>query len=216
MATQSVKRIEDFGALNIVHSDRSVVKLTTDQRVRRFFGYDSTGQKIGYVVGESGEANEADKHWELLLRPSYMRDSILVADTSAVETVQEVLSGMQVTFPLWSPTTEKVSLWLSFVPRYRSVLSRFLDIGLRPGDPAATIDLGKPGISWMAVSPQEEMQIGHYHLMKGDANEAWKWYVQARTKMLSTLGDNLHHPHSKLIINIEKRPSKKPATFFRG
>lgn len=186
MATQFDKGIEDFGALNIVHSDRSIAKLTADQKVRRFFGFDSKGQKIGYVVGESGEQDVTAKHWELLLRPSYLRASIFVADASAVENVQEVLSGMQVTFPLWSPTKDQVSLWLSFVPRYRSVLSRFLDIGLRPGDPAATIELGKPGISWMAVSPQEEMQVGHYHLMKGDANEAWKWYVQARTKMPST------------------------------
>ena len=56
-------------------------------------------------------------------------------------------------------------------------------MGLWPGDPAATIDLKTNSIAWMAVSPEEELQIGHYHLLKGDAKEAWRWYEQARKKM---------------------------------
>jgi hypothetical protein len=74
-------------------------------------------------------------------------------------------------------------MWLTFVPRYQSLLSIYARMGLWPGDPAATIDLKTNSIAWMAVSPEEELQIGHYHLLKGDAKEAWRWYEQARKKM---------------------------------
>jgi hypothetical protein len=112
-----------------------------------------------------------------------MRDSVRVAFADASEAGDEVFSGMQVTFPKWSPEGETLSMWLTFVPRYQSLVSIYARMGLWPGDPAATIDLTTNSIAWMAVSPEEELQIGHYHLLKGDAKEAWRWYEQARKKM---------------------------------
>ena len=96
---------------------------------------------------------------------------------------QQVFSGMQVTFPMWSPTENRLSLWLTFVPRYESLFSIYGRTGLWPGDPAATIETLTGAISWMAVSPQEELQIGHYLLMTGNPEQAWHWYVKARQKL---------------------------------
>ena len=50
--------------------------------------------------------------------------------------------------------------------------SRFLGGGLRSGDPAALLDTRTGTLAWMAVSPLEEMQIGHYHQIKHAYDEA--------------------------------------------
>jgi hypothetical protein len=59
------------------------------------------------------------------------------------------------------------------------VLSRFLGGGLRSGDPAALLDARTGTLSWMAVNPVEEMQIGHYEQMKHRYTEAWRRYEHA-------------------------------------
>ena len=35
----------------------------------------------------------------------------------------------------------------------------------------------------MAVTPQEELQVGHFHLLKRNDAEAWRWYEQAQSKL---------------------------------
>jgi hypothetical protein len=151
--------------------------------VRRFAGFDASGEHIAYIVAESAEPRPVAKRWALLLIASPLRDSVRIAGLEAQDAGREIFSGMQVTFPLWSPTEEKLSLWLTFTPRYLSLLSVFAQMGLRPGDPVATIDIKTGAISWMAVSPQEELQIGHYHLLKRQEAEAWRWYTKAREKL---------------------------------
>ena len=81
-----------------------------------------------------------------------------------------MFSGLRVTFPHWSPSSsdEVLSLWCTFSPSHRSLLARFLGGGLRSGDPAALLDARTGALSWMAVSPLEEAQIGHYHQIKRD------------------------------------------------
>jgi hypothetical protein len=65
----------------------------------------------------------------------------MVADGAGREPGSEVFSGMRVTFPQWSPTEDKLSLWVTFNPPHRSFVSMLLGWGLRPGDPAAVFDL---------------------------------------------------------------------------
>ena len=72
-----------------------------------------------------------------------------------------------------------LSLWCTFSPSHRSVLSRFLGGGLRSGDPAALLDARTGTLAWMAVSPLEETQIGHYHQIKHAYDEAWRRYERA-------------------------------------
>ena len=89
--------------------------------------------------------------------------------------------GCAVTFPHWSPSSsdEVLSLWCTFSPSHRSMLSRFLGGGLRSGDPAALLDARTGTLSWMAVSPVEEAQIGHYEQIKHAYAEAWRRYERA-------------------------------------
>jgi hypothetical protein len=90
---------------------------------------------------------------------------------------------MRVTFPVWSPQENRLSLWLTFSPRYRSLFSFLFQWGLWPGDPAATLDLSSGEIAWMAVSPTEELQVGHYYLLKKEYARAWEWYEKANAKL---------------------------------
>ena len=87
---------------------------------------------------------------------------------------------MRITFPHWSPADNKLSFWGTFTPSHRSWLGAALGSALRPGDPAAVIDLSTGRLTWMPVSPVEKVQVGHFHLLKRDYAEAWRWYEQAR------------------------------------
>jgi tetratricopeptide (TPR) repeat protein len=84
-----------------------------------------------------------------------------------------------VTFPQWSPREDKLSLWVTFMPSHRSVLSHLLGWGLRPGDPAAVFDLKTGQLGWLPVHAQEKVQVGHYYLLKRDYAQAWRWYQEA-------------------------------------
>jgi hypothetical protein len=90
---------------------------------------------------------------------------------------------MRVTFPAWAPEDNRLSVWITFVPRYRSLLSILRRWGLWPGDPAATLDLDTGAVSWLAVTPAEELQVGHYYLLKKDYARAWEWYERANQKL---------------------------------
>ncbi len=154
------------------------------QPIRKFAGFDSTSQRLAYVAASPMNPPLRSPWWALLLLPDPLaRDSVWIADAAATGPGTEVFSGTRVTFPLWSPSEERLSLWLTFTPQYRSLLSIFGRWGLWPGDPAATIDVRSGEVSWLAVTPQEELQIGHFHLLKHNHAEAWRWYAQARNKL---------------------------------
>src|SRR5439155_26004375 len=121
------------------------------------------------VVADKADMPDPDEQWALLLLPDRLaRDTVVVANTSETGTTTDVFSGMRVTFPVWSPTENRLSLWITFVPRYHSLLSILLRWGLWPGDPAATLDLSTGDVAWLAVTPVEELQVGHYYLLKKD------------------------------------------------
>ncbi len=147
--------------------------------VRQLVGWSADGQHLAYV------AHDFDKEWDgwkaLLLVPDPLaRDQIFLAPGGADAPGRVALSGVRVTFPHWSPADNKLSFWGTFTPSHRSWLAAALGSALRPGDPAAVIDVATGELTWMPVSPAEKAQVGHYHLLKRDYAEAWRWYEQAR------------------------------------
>jgi hypothetical protein len=138
---------------------------------------------MAYVVPDPG-LGPARPLWSFLLVPNFMaRDAVIVCagDGAGAPGAKAVFSGLRVTFPHWSPsaTDEVLSLWCTFSPSHRSVLALFLGGGLRSGDPAALLDARTGALSWMAVSPLEEAQIGHYHQIRHEYAQAWQRYEAA-------------------------------------
>ena len=112
--------------------------------VRRFAGWCAAGDHLAYVVPDDILGAESPL-WSFLLVPDPLaRDAVLIEDGNGVGkgTTKPVFSGLRVTFPHWSSSSsdELLSVWCTFSPSHRSVLSRFLGGGLRSGDPAALLD----------------------------------------------------------------------------
>lgn len=173
------------GTLRFAADDDSTPRRYEANSVRRFAGWSKSGREFAVVTAEdSTEARRAAASWALLLPlDSLARDAVWVVGADARRPARQVFSGMRVTFPRWSPVESQLSLWLTFCPQHRSLLSLLARLGLTPGDPAATIDVATGAIRWLAVSPQEELQIGHYHLLKGRPEEALNWYERARPRL---------------------------------
>jgi hypothetical protein len=151
--------------------------------VRRFAGWCAAGDHLAYVVPDPALGRVLPL-WSFLLVPNLLaRDAVIVCagDGTGAQGGKPVFSGLRVTFPHWSPsaTDEVLSLWCTFSPSHRSMLSLFLGGGLRPGDPAALLDARTGTLSWMAVSPLEEAQIGHYHQIRHEYAQAWQRYEAA-------------------------------------
>ena len=86
------------------------------------------------------------------------------------------------------------------------MLSRFLGGGLRSGDPAALLDARTGTLAWMAVSPLEEAQIGHYDQIKHDYAEAWRRYERAEAA----------DPNAGRLRRLSQSPPwNGPAGYFR-
>jgi hypothetical protein len=149
--------------------------------VLRFAGWNTAGDYWAYIAPDFVPPATKDI-WALLLLPDpKSRDAVLVGQDRGPES--EVLSGMRVTFPQWSSREDKLSLWVTFSPTYRSLPSLMLGWGLRPGDPAAIFDLKTRQLTWMATNPEEKLQVGHYYLLKRDYAMAWHWYEEAERGM---------------------------------
>lgn len=165
--------------LHVTDSDGNISKPVNDKPVRRFAGWDSTGQHLAYVAQES-MPDVAQETWAFLFVPNPSgRDVVYLTDGKGSTPGRSIFSGMRVSFPHWSPDEKKLSMWATFVPKYRSWLSFLFNFGLRPGDPAAILDVETGDINWMAVNADEKSQIGNYHLLKGNFQEAKRWYEEA-------------------------------------
>jgi WD40-like Beta Propeller Repeat len=171
------------GSLHVLVPGTPLSPAINRRPVRRFAGWNGAGNRLAYVAADpiphaSGET------WAFLFVPDERaRDAVFVADGAGSEPGHEVFSGLRVTFPQWSPREEKLSLWGTFTPPYRSLVSVLLGWGLRPGDPAAILDMKTGRLDWMAVSPHEKVQVGHYYLLKRDYAEAWRWYADAEREL---------------------------------
>jgi tetratricopeptide (TPR) repeat protein len=167
------------GALRIAEGGKLGPALKT-RPVRDFAGWSADGKRLAYVAHDF-DAKQAEEWNALLFVPDPLaRDVIVLADGAADSPGREALSGVRVTFPHWSPKEERLSFWGTFTPSYRSWPGAALESGLRPGDPAAVIDPSTGDLRWMPVNAAEKAQVGHYHLLKGDHAEAWRWYERAR------------------------------------
>src|SRR5207244_7809846 len=125
-----------------------------------------------------------DEPWALLLiADTAARDQVYVAAGDGTEPGRAAFSGMRVTFPQWSPQEDKLSLWVTFMPAYRSVISHLLGWALRPGGAAAVFDINTGHLGWMPVNAQEKVQVGHYYLLKRDYEQAWRWYQEAEREL---------------------------------
>ncbi|MGE3804372.1 MAG: hypothetical protein AB7K24_06845 [Gemmataceae bacterium] len=147
--------------------------------VRQFVGWSVGGKHLAYIVPDRIPLTEGPGWAFLLLPDRKARDAVFLADGAGNEPGHEVFSGMRVTFPQWSPRDEQLSLWVTFAPTHRSWVSQFIGRSLQPGDPAALLDPKTGKLSWLAVNAHEKAQIGHYHLLKRDYAEAWRWYSAA-------------------------------------
>jgi hypothetical protein len=170
--------------LRIYEHEGELSEPVDSRGVRRFAGFDSTGTNLAYVVADESGLSPAEQEWNFILMADRLaRDTVVVREIVDPSTGRDVFSGMRVTFPVWSPQENRLSLWLTFSPRYRSLFSILFRWGLWPGDPAATLDLSTGDVAWMAVSPAEEMQVGHYYLLRRDYARAWEWYEKANAKL---------------------------------
>jgi tetratricopeptide (TPR) repeat protein len=219
---------DETGSLHIARRGQPLSQAINRRPVRRFAGWSAAGRNIAYIVPDQ-LADPAGESWAFLLPPDPLaRDAVLLADGDRKEPAKEIFSGMRVTFPTWSPTEDKLSLWFTFCPTHRSWVSRFFGWGLRPGDPAAVFDVQSGKISWLAVNAYEKAQIGHYHLLKRDYAEALRWYEQATkeqpprsadatSRLMEDLTDprdfRVFHSYCLSKLNREKEAQAKLAEF---
>jgi Tol biopolymer transport system component len=178
-----VVRSTEDGSLHLVRRGEALSPAVNRQVVRHFVGWNAAGDQLAYTVPDKLPLDDGEL-WALLLVPDEAaRDAVYLAPGAGTEPGRQVFSGMRVTFPQWSPREDKLSLWVTFTPAYRSWVSQMLGWGLRPGDPAAVFDIQSGQLHWMAVNPQEKVQVGHYYLLKKDYAEAWRWYEQAEREL---------------------------------
>jgi hypothetical protein len=169
-----------LGSLHMAAENGPVSPALNARPARQFVGWNQRGDQLAYITPVRVATHRAD-FWSFLLVPDALaRDAVMLrpAGNSGAAKEQQLLDGMRVTFPQWSPTENKLSLWLTFAPPYRSWLWIFLRFGLRPGDPAAIYDAGSNKISWLAINDYEKTQVGRYYHLKKNYQEAWEWYAQ--------------------------------------
>jgi hypothetical protein len=172
---------KDFGDLNILRTKDKQLTEVRKADVVRFAGWDHAGKRLAYVVAEP-IAN--DSPWTTLLFPEPgARNAVYLADGDGTQPGKVVFSGLRVTFPKWSPTEDKLSLWLTFTPTHPSLVSKMFGPGMPIGDPAATLDVTTGQITWMATNAFEKAQIGHYHLIRKEYDQAWQWYTDAEREL---------------------------------
>ncbi|MHC4164029.1 MAG: TolB family protein [Planctomycetota bacterium] len=166
-------------ALYLIAPDGRLSAPVNARPVRRFVGWNATGDRLAYTVPDRIPLQPKEL-WALLLVPDPLaRDAVFVTDGEGKTPGREVFAGMRVTFPQWSPKDDRLSLWFTFSPTHRTVLSRLFGWGLRPGDPAALFDSASGQITWLTVNAHEKAQVGHYHLLRREYAKAWTWYEQA-------------------------------------
>jgi tetratricopeptide (TPR) repeat protein len=183
-------RGNDTGAFCLVDALTKSMRTIDREHFLRFTGWDATGEQLAFVADQPLTHDPA-KSWAFLLLPDVRaRNRVLIATDADPSQTRAIFSGLQVTFPQWSPTEAKLSMWATFRPAYRSWLSYLLDLGgdaqdplrgltLRPTDPALVLDPATGSRSWKAINAREKTQVGHYHLLHREYAEAWSWYEQA-------------------------------------
>jgi len=141
----------------------------TDSPVVSFAGWDAGGRWAAYVTAEplpyaadppDSQAGPSDllpaiagAPWATLFVPNpAARSAVRFADADG-KNPRVAVSGLRATFPHWSPTEPRLSVWLTVEPPYRLAAGgRF---GMPPGDPAAVLDPDTGALDWLPVSGTE-------------------------------------------------------------
>ena len=148
--------------------------------VRHFAGWNATGDLLASVRPDPTLQREKQSWALLLIGDPFARDTLqVISDAKPHAAPQELVSGVRITFPHWSPETNELSFWGTFQPTHRSWPSMMLGMGLRAGDPAARIDATTGTLHWMPVDAREHAQVANYYLLKRDYAEAQKWFDKA-------------------------------------
>jgi hypothetical protein len=180
----------DVGVFHLADPVEKSAHAVGGGRFCNFLGWDADGERLAFVAPQSLPQDPAQS-WAFLFLPDvHARNRLLIAPDADPARTKTVFSGLQVTFPRWSPKEAKLSLWATFRPAYRSWLSHLLELGgdardplrgltLQPGDPALVLDPATGERQWKAINGREKTQIGHYHLLRREYAEAWRWYEQA-------------------------------------
>ncbi|MFK7822217.1 MAG: hypothetical protein AB8G99_26210 [Planctomycetaceae bacterium] len=166
-------------------------KLTrlTDRSVHSFAGWNNSGSDRAMIVPTRELRPRND--WAFVLTPTYPgRETLVVSDETRD---REVFSGTRITFPNWSEDGKSLSFWATFTPSHRTWMNMAGGGGVRNGDPAVTVDIETGEIHWMPVSAIEKLQIGHYHLLKGNAKESLRWYDEALPDLPEMNSSNQEH-----------------------
>ncbi len=155
------------------------------ESVRELIGWNVAGDKLAYISPEIVAPNRDDRWTFLLIPVAAPRDRVLLLSTDGNTAEPEaVLRGLRITFPLWSPTENKLSLWGTYSPTHQSWLTPLLPFfSLPPGDPAAVFDADSGEISWLAINGVEEAQVAHHLLLTGDFAQAWEWYQKSNASL---------------------------------
>ncbi len=168
-------------SFHVVDAHGHVLKPLGDRFVREFAGWNATGDKLA-VVSQKVPADIFATRFDLLVPNPLAYDAVLIADEKGVE--RTLLSGLQFTFPQWSPKRDQLSMWGTYQPSHLTMTSEMggglgLGIGLRRGDPAAILDVSTGSVRWLAINGDEIAQVGHYYLSKHDPAQAREWYRKA-------------------------------------
>jgi hypothetical protein len=174
VSSSTLKIVDEAGMVSEPLADS---QLFATSPLRQFVGWNASGEYLAVVAPIAMEEYECK--WSVLF-PAIpaARDRVLLFDPAKSNQPHMVHEGMRITFPQWSPTANQLSLWGTFTPTHRSWLSMFLPASLRPGDPAAILDVDTGELSWLAINRHEQSQVGHYYLLKQDYAQAWEWYVK--------------------------------------
>jgi hypothetical protein len=168
---------------------------TPAANVRVFVGWDAPNARLAYVAADPIPNRESTAWVFLLATNPGGRDAVWIAPADGSGPGAQIFSGMQVTFPQWSPNDAKLSLWATFNPAYRSGVSLLLDVlnvlaradapaganvpVVRRGDPALLLDAETGALDWKAVNARELYQLGNYELLRRNYDAAWQWYDKA-------------------------------------
>ncbi len=142
-----------------------------------FAGWNSSGTRMAFVTAEPLPYRDGVL-WATLFVPNQnARTAVRVADADGGEPRKELVSGLRATFPCWSPSEDRLSVWLTVEPPYR--LASGGSLGMRPGDPAALIDPETGKLDWLPVNGTEHAQIGHVDLRAGRLDAALRRFDDA-------------------------------------
>jgi Tol biopolymer transport system component len=182
-------RGSDDSELCLLSSEVKSLPIVRRKGVRRFIGWDASGQHLAFVAPE--RVRPVGDQWALLfVADALTRDRVYLAAAAGAADGQAVLSGMHAAFPQWSPRQEKLSLRAGLPRPYRWTLSVLLEQDEPFAGAPAVLDCNTKQLAWLPVDTDDRMEVAHYHLVKGEYTEAWRWYERVEREIAVEAAQN--------------------------